>query len=158
MTATDVRPDATGQIDIAARPEYVYTLVSDPGVLAGLAAEYRGHRWLGGATQAAVGARFLGRNKNGFQRWMTVATITDAEDGARFAFDVTAGPIRSSRWQYDIEATDAGCRVTESTWDRRPGWLRTTAPLITGVKDRAAHNQRNIEATLRALKERAERG
>lgn len=145
--ATNTGPDAQGRIEIAAPPERVYALVSNPAALAGFAAEYRGHRWLDGATEAAVGARFVGRNENGLQRWITVATITDADPGRRFAFDVTAGPIKFARWQYDIEATEQGCRVAEKTWDRRSALLRKAAPLISGVKDRVAHNQRNIETT-----------
>lgn len=154
---SETTPDASASIDIAAPPERVYALVSDPGTLAELAVEYQRHRWLGGATKAEVGARFVGSNKHTFRRWTTVCTITDA-DGKRFAFDVAGGPVKSARWAYDIAATADGCTVTESTWDQRPAWLRRSAVWVLGIKDRTAHNQANIEATLRALKERAERG
>lgn len=156
MTRADEQPDAMGEIDIGAGPENVYALVSDPGVLAGLAAEYQGHRWLGGARRAEPGARFVGHNKKGVRRWMTVATITDASSGERFAFEISAGPMKAARWQYDIEATGEGCRVTESTWDKRPGWTRPVLDFVSGIKDRAAHNKANIDTTLRSLKERAE--
>lgn len=53
-------------------------------------------------------------------------------------------------------AVSEGVQVTESRWDRRPGWMRRSAMLLTAVKDRLTHNKRNIEATLRAVKERAE--
>lgn len=149
-------PDATGHIEVHACAQRVYELVSDPGVLAQLAGEYTGHSWLGGATGAVPGARFRGRNRNGVRRWSTVVTITEAEPGSVLAFDVVAGPIPVSRWRYDIEATESGCRVTESAWDRRPGWFRLVTVLATGVRDRAARNQRNIDHTLAALKKRAE--
>jgi hypothetical protein len=60
------------------------------------------------------------------------------------------------RWQYDLVAADGGCRVTESTWDQRPGWFRKIAKKATGVPDRAAENSKNIELTLQRLKQRAE--
>ncbi|NIJ15013.1 hypothetical protein FHU38_005421 [Saccharomonospora amisosensis] len=156
MPVESTSPDATGQIEIQAPAEKVYELLNDPGVLAELSGEYSGYKWLGQVRSAWPGARFRGYNRNGPRRWSTVATITDAEDGKRFAFDVSAGPLAISRWQYDIEQTDNGCLVTESTWDRRAGWLRTLTGPISGVRDRASANERNIAATLRGLKERVE--
>ncbi|SNR27101.1 Polyketide cyclase / dehydrase and lipid transport [Haloechinothrix alba] len=155
---TDIRPDATAEIQIDAPAERVYEIISDPGVLAECAAEYEGYRWLGGMTRSEVGARFVGRNRKGWQRWMTVARITDADRGKRFAFDVTAGPVKAARWQYDIEPGDQGCKLVESAWDRRPRWLGRVLDVINGVDDRAANNQANIEATLRGIKMRAENG
>jgi hypothetical protein len=46
--------------------------------------------------------------------------------------------------------------VTESTWDRRPGWFRKVAGRATGVSDRAAANTEHIRLTLQRLKRRAE--
>lgn len=153
-------PNATGRIDVRASPERVYELISDPGALAEFASEYSGFRWLDGSSKAEVGARFKGNNKAGWRRWSTVSTITDAEPGKRFGFQVTVevGPISvtGARWQYDIEPTDEGCAVTESSWDRRAGWAKAIGDGATGVRDRAEHNRHNIAATLRKLKERAE--
>ncbi|ASR38708.1 polyketide cyclase [Prauserella marina] len=150
------KPNASGEIEVGASAETVYSLISDPGVLAELAGEYTGYRWLDGAREAREGARFRGHNRNGFRRWSTVSTITDAARGERFAFEVSAGPFAVSRWQYDIEPAEDGCRVVESTWDKRTSWFRVvTGPLI-GVFDRDGLNTRNIAATLRRLKERAE--
>lgn len=153
-------PDASRHIDIAATPRQVYELISDPGTLAELAAEYATFRWLGNANSPTVGARFKGSNKHGWRRWSTIATITDADPGARFAFDVTveAGPlsVNGARWQYDIEPTERGCTLSESTWDQRAPWAKTLGNIAAGVTDRAEHNRHNIDATLRAVKERAE--
>lgn len=156
MPVQSATPDATGQIEINAPAERIYELLSDPGVLAELAGEYAGYKWLGQVRSARPGARFRGYNRNGWRRWSTVATITDAEEGKRFAFDVSAGPLPVARWQYDIEPGEQGCKVIESTWDRRAGWLRTLTTPISGVRDRASANERNIAATLRGLKERIE--
>ncbi|WP_410660218.1 SRPBCC family protein [Amycolatopsis sp. lyj-112] len=150
-------PSATGKIAIVAPPEKVYALVSDPGALAGMAEEYEGHRWVGDADGAVVGAKFRGRNRRGLRRWSTLSTITDADEGKRFAFEVTTvAGLPVARWQYDIEASDGGCVAVESTWDRRPGWLRGPTSLFTGVWQRDDANRANIAATLSRLKVTAE--
>jgi hypothetical protein len=156
MSTAMTEPSATGKIAVNASPERIYALVSDPGALAGLAEEYTGHRWLGGATKAAVGVRFRGGNKNGFRRWSTLSTITDAEEGARFAFDVRSFGQPVARWQYDIEPNAEGAVVTESTWELRSSWFKVVSQLATGVWRRDEANQANIETTLRRLRAQAE--
>ncbi|WP_040405787.1 SRPBCC family protein [Amycolatopsis nigrescens] len=158
VSSASLEPSATGQIEVAASPARVYALVSDPSALAEVAEEYAGHRWLGGASSASVGARFKGSNKRGFRRWNTISTITDADDGSRFAFEVSAFGIPVARWQYDLEPAGDGCRVTESTWEKRPGWWRYPTSFVTGVWDREQQNRANIQATLARLKARVEAG
>ncbi|WP_329792507.1 SRPBCC family protein [Lentzea sp. DG1S-22] len=147
-------PDATAHIDVAASPQRVFDLVSDLRGLSGVAEEYAGGRWLGGSGPS-VGARFRGVNRRGWRVWPTTSTVTDCS-ATRFAFEVRSLGLAVSRWQYDIEPIAGGCRVTESTWDRRPGWYVPITRLATGVRDRAVTNQRNIEATLERLKRVAE--
>jgi hypothetical protein len=148
-------PDAQAHVDVAATAERVFALVTDLAGLAGVSQEYSGGRWLGTASVARVGARFRGSNRRGVRLWTTVATVTDAGP-ERFAFDVSSLGIPVSRWQYDVEPTGEGCRVTESTWDRRPAWFRPVTVLATGVRNRPEENQRNIERTLARLKHAAE--
>jgi hypothetical protein len=112
-------------------------------------------RWTSGST-ARPGAVFKGTNRNGWRRWTTKCRVTDAEPGSRFAFNVSHTGVPISRWQYDITATDGGCTVTESTWDRRPGWYKAPAGFVTGVMNRAGANADHIQATLQRLKARAE--
>lgn len=150
-------PSASAHTEVNAPPEAVYALVSDLPGMSRVAEEFERGSWLGGARAAAVGARFRGHNKKKGRRWTTTATVTDAEPGRRFAFEVSSvAGIPVARWQYDIEPTADGCRVAERTWDRRPSWFRPLANLVTGVRDRAEHNQRNMEHTLRRLKAAAE--
>jgi hypothetical protein len=101
---------------------------------------------------------FVGHNENGDKRSTTKCTVTDAEPGRLFAFDVRYAVLPVARWQYDIVGTDVGCRVTESTWDRRPGGFRKVAPMATGVSDRTSANTNHIQLTLQRLKQRAESG
>lgn len=146
----------SASVTIAADPSQVYALITDLPTLAALAEEAHAMQWTKGAS-AAPGAVFKGENRNGSKSWTTTCTVTDAVPGSTFAFDVKSAIFPVAHWRYDITATDGGCTVTESTWDRRAGWLKKIAGLATGVGDRDSANSAHIQATLERLKERAER-
>jgi hypothetical protein len=147
----------TASVRIDARPDVVYGLITDLPTLASLAEEAVAMEWRKGDA-VRPGAVFVGHNENGGRRWTTKCTVTDAEPGRVFAFDVRHTVVPIARWQYDLVPADGGCRVTESTWDRRPGWFRKLAGKATGVPDRAAANTEHIQLTLQRLKQRAEAG
>lgn len=147
----------TASVEIDARPDVVYGLVTDLPTLASLAEEAVAMEWRKGDA-VRPGAVFVGHNESGDRRWTTKCTVTDAEPGQVFAFDVRHTVIPIARWQYDIVPAGAGCRVTESTWDRGPEWFRKLAGRATGVSDRAAANAKHIRLTLQRLKQRAEAG
>ena len=152
---TDPGPSATVTVEVAAEPAAVYALLTDLEAMVELAEETVAMRWSRGSS-ANVGAVFKGTNRNGWRRWTTTCTVTDADPGRCFAFDVKHIVVPVSRWQYDITATDGGCTVTESTWDRRPGWFKGVAGLATGIPNRAGANAAHIGTTLERLKRRAE--
>ena len=148
-------PSASASVEIAADPAAVYAIITDLGTYADITEETHSMVWKKG-TSATPGAVFRGKNKNGWRSWSTNCTVTDA-DGSRFAFEVTSHPsIPVARWQYDVVASATGCTVTESTWDKRPGWFKKPAELATGVTNRAEANTAHIKATLDRLKTRAE--
>ena len=152
-------PTAQSSIDIAAPPALVYEIVSDVTKLPEWAAETYRCEWLAGASRPAVGAKFRGLNENKGRRWPTTAIVTAADPGKRFAFKVHGVPgVTTAQWRYEIEPTDGGCRVTESTRRVSPR-LATNVfnRMMVRVQDRDQHNQRNIEKTLAQLKEYAEK-
>ena len=57
----------------------------------------------------------------------------------------------SRKWGYTIEATDAGCRVTEYSQDLRPEEVKAGGAAISGVEDRLTHNRAGMEKTLERL-------
>ena len=71
-------------------------------------------------------------------------------------------------WDYRIEPTDTGCRVTETWTDDRGGFAKFAGKFASGVAERDDHNRDNMEHTLaraegrgrvrlaRASRERAE--
>lgn len=148
----------TASIDVAAPARIVYDLVSDVPNMPRWAAETYRCEWVDGADAPVVGARFQGRNQNGRSKWATVCEVTDAEPGRRFAFRVRVFGMDVADWAYEIKPVEGGgCRVTETNVILA-NWLirKVIAPSATGVKDRATHNQRNMELTLSRLKKAAE--
>jgi len=143
--------------DIAATAEAVYDLIADVTRMGQWSPETTGCVWVRGADGPAVGAKFRGRNRNGRRHWSMTCVVTDAEPGRRFAFVVLAGPLRISRWEYTIEPTPTGCRVTEVWSYGRGRTIRLTGRLTSGVADRPEHNRKGMEETLRRLGSFAER-
>lgn len=150
------KPSASAEVLINADAEAVYALITDLDVMAELAAETTAMSWHRGDT-ARPGAVFRGTNRNGSRSWTTTCTVTDAAPGKVFAFDVKSTVIPVAHWRYEIAPAQGGCRVSETTWDHRPGWFRTIAGIATGVRDRDTANGEHIKLTLQRLKERAER-
>ena len=149
-------PVAEAEVTIGADPDKVYALITDLPTLASLGDGITTMKWRKGRS-AQPGAVFKGNNRNGVRTWSTTCTVTDADPGRAFAFDVRYTVLLISHWRYDIEPVDGGgCRVTERTWDQRPEWFKGPARLATGVKDRAAANSAHIQATLQRLKAKAE--
>lgn len=155
MTAS-APASVTASVSIAADPTAVYALITDLPTLASLAEETQEMQWKKGSS-AAPGSVFSGQNRNGSRTWTTTCTVTDADPGRTFAFDVKSLVFPVAHWRYDIAATDTGCTVTESTWDQRAGWFKFVGGLATGVSDRGGANAEHIRRTLERLKERAER-
>jgi hypothetical protein len=148
-------PSARSSVTIAANCADVYALITDLPTMAALAEEADAMEWTKGDA-ARAGAVFKGHNTNRGKSWTTKCTVTAAEPGRVFAFDVKSAIVPVAHWRYDIEPDEGGCRVTEQTWDRRPGWFLWPARMATGVGDRTSENAKNIESTLQRLKAKAE--
>jgi uncharacterized protein YndB with AHSA1/START domain len=136
---------------IAAPAERVFALVTDLSRMAEWSPENIGGRWVKGATGPARGARFIGHNRNGTKSWTTACDVVEFEPPTRFAFEVTAGPVKISRWEYRIEPTASGCTVTETWTDRRNLLIAKLGGVFSGVADRPTFNRTSIEFTLERL-------
>lgn len=141
---------------IQASPEAIYELISDITRTGEWSPENTGGRWLGGAGRAKVGARFVGSNHRGWRRWWTVCTVTEAEPGRRFTFEVAFAVVPISRWSYELSPSGSSTVVTETWTDRRPTWFARTASPLMGTGDLRAHQTENIRTTLTNLKQVAE--
>jgi hypothetical protein len=125
----------------------VYRLISDITRVGEWSPETVSAHWLDGATGPAVGARFQGDNRIGRVAWSTKPTVTVAEPGVRFAFQVPGASGGS--WSFDLEPAPGGTRITESM-----SQAKQSPPIIrflqrrAGVTDRQAHLQAGIETSL----------
>jgi hypothetical protein len=141
--------------DIAAPAARVWALVSDLRRMGEWSPENIGGTWDRGATGPAVGATLTGRNKNGFRRWSTTATVVACEPGRVFEIAISTGKLPISSWRYEFEPTTEGCRVTESWEDHRSFFIKV-AVRVLGRHD-AAHATSEMAATLANLAGAAER-
>lgn len=129
---------------IDATPERLYDLVSDVTNMGSFSPETRSCEWI------VRGAKFKGVNKIGKLRWATKPSVTVAERGRTFAFEVPgkSGP----EWTYRFEPAGSGTLVTESMRQAAPSpaivrFLRRRA----GVVDRAEHLRAGMQTTLDRL-------
>ena len=148
-------PDVEVSETVKADPARVYELVSDLPRMGEWSPENTGGKWLRGATGPVVGARFRGTNRSGIAIWATRVTVTAADPGQRFTFDVDFMGVPISTWDYEFAGAADTCTVTERWTDRRPGWMRATS-MLTGVLNRPEHNRAGMQKTLERLKATAE--
>jgi hypothetical protein len=143
-------------IEIAVSPEVAFDAISDLPSMGRYSPENTGGRWTKGSGPA-VGARFKGTNAQGKKEWSTTATVVACDRPAHFAFEVTVASLKIARWEFSIAPTPEGCRVTESTIDRRSSFVKRFAG-IEGIEDREAYNATSMATTLAALKAHLEGG
>lgn len=158
-------PHIDASVEISASPERVWELVCDINVPARFSTEFQGAEWIDGSTEAAAGARFRGHNEHpAIGRWNTSSTITtfDAPRSIEWAVEGADDKGPGATWRFDIEPTDGGCRLTQST---------TMGPGRSGINHaidampdkeskilqrRLSEHRVNMEATLAGIKELAE--
>lgn len=143
--------EVTVESMISASSDSAYDLVADVTNMGRWSPETTSCRWIGHLQQPAVGAKFRGSNRSGWRRWTTTCTVTAAEPGRRFTFDVSYGPIPISEWSYEFIPETSGCRVRETWRDKRSPWMVRLGSVVMGIPDRAKHNRETMEATLASL-------
>ncbi len=160
MAPGTLRPMARVEVstDIAATPDQVWALIGDPTRMGEFSPECRTLAWRKGATAPAHGARFTGRNHNGWHRWSTTNTIVAYQPGRTVGWDVDYFGIPVAHWRYEIEAGPDGdsCRLVERFADRRSRAFAALTPFARGVRDVETHNRATMEQTLARIKSTAE--
>jgi ligand-binding SRPBCC domain-containing protein len=146
-------------ITVAASPQVVWQLVSEPENYPRWSPEATGITRRSGAGPWQVGDTFMGTNRI-WVPWFTICTVTERTDGRRFAFDVDLGPVPIANWAYEVHGEGDTTVVREVWTDRRTGALggpvKLVGPLVGRGRDAAAHNRASMRATLIALKSAAE--
>jgi len=102
-------------VETTASPAQVWALVSDVTRAGEWSHETQGGEWMDGAGSAVPGARFRGRNRQGRTKWSRVCEVLEADAPNRISWRTVPSRIYndSTRWTYELEPTEAGCRVTQ---------------------------------------------
>ena len=136
---------------VSADPARVFAMVSDLPRMGEWSPENRGGEWIKGATGPGMGARFKGRNSNGKRSWSTVVEVNAFDPGRRISFGLMVGPKNWCDWVWEVRPVEGGTEVRHEWIDHRGKVALWLGNVVSGVKDRAEHNRRNMEATLDAL-------
>lgn len=137
--------------EIKASPESVYAAIADVSRMGEWSEECYACEWHEGFTGPALGAVFDGHNRNGDKTWITQGTVIEADPGRGFAFECSMMDFHYSTWGYRIEATDAGCLVTEWSEDLRPDSVLEFSKQVSGIDDRTDRNRQTMSGTLERL-------
>lgn len=153
---TSQSPDAV-TVRIDAPPDRIYDIVTDIAHMGRLSPECTGGRWLDGATEPTVGARFKGQNKRGMARWSTTNKVVEAEPGRVFSFETQQSGYR---WSYLLEPDGTSATfVTESRapFKKRPLVAKVFTQILLGGENGHADELRDgMRATLDRVKAIAE--
>jgi uncharacterized protein YndB with AHSA1/START domain len=102
-------PTAEVELRVDAPAERVWALVSDIELPARFSSEFQGADWLDGATSAAPGARFVGRNQHpAAGGWETTCTVVACEPERVFEWAVGDPTYPSATWRFELLPDEAG--------------------------------------------------
>ena len=108
------KPTVEVQTWIDASPKRVWELVSDVGLMPTLSDELQSIEWLDGATEPAVGARFVGYSKHqALGEWSTTSHVIECESQAVFAWAVEDPVNPTAIWRFRLEPKDGGTELSQ---------------------------------------------
>jgi len=157
-----------GTVD--APPERVFDLLADVTAVPRWSPECVRTQWLAPAAGPEVGARFVGVNRNELLEWEVTCQVVECDRPRRFGWVVLDDGERpdrpSSRWRYELCATDGGGTRVRGEFVHGPGdsklrWLLRTHPewpTEAVVQFRREQLRENMATTMAALAEVAEAG
>jgi uncharacterized protein YndB with AHSA1/START domain len=150
---------------IDAPPERVWRLVTDVRLMPTMSAELQSADWLDGATGPAPGARFVGRSKHeAFGEWSTTSHVVRCEAPRVFAWAVSDPDYPSAVWRFTLTPDNGG--TTLAQWAQMGPGRSGLSYAIERMPEkeqkivfvRMREFERNMAATLAAIKELAETG
>jgi len=145
------------QIYVDAAPRRVWELVADVTRMGEWSPICRRCEWMDGVTGPAVGARFVGHNRQSGLRWSRECEITSCVPGGEFGFKTFVKGREATSWLYRFAPHGWGTQVTESyEIVSMPLWVKA-AYLIPWSRAKARRDGRKgMEITLRRIKRAAE--
>jgi uncharacterized membrane protein len=164
-TGTRYADNPTVQVQtwIGASPRRVWELVSDIELMPTMSQELQSVEWLDGASEPAVGAKFIGRSKHeSLGEWATTSHVIECEPERVFAWAVEDPANPTAIWRFRLEPKNGGTELSE--------WMQM-GPARSGLSfaiDRMPEKEqkivfvrmrefeRNMAATLAHIKKLAE--
>ena len=108
------KPTVQVQTRIDASPRRVWELVSDIQLMPTMSQELQSIEWLDGATEPAVGARFVGHSKHeALGEWSTTSQVIECEPERVFAWAVEDPANPTAVWRFRLEPKDGGTELSE---------------------------------------------
>ena len=106
---------ATGSVSVgvAAPPEALWPLVSDPATPARFSDELAEAAFLDGDAPV-VGAVIVGRNVNGAFTWTTHSTVVDCEPPRLFRWATGGADAPAATWTLSVASADGGSTLTHT--------------------------------------------
>jgi hypothetical protein len=99
---------------IGASPRRVWELVSDIELMPTMSQELQSIEWLDGATEPAVGAKFIGRSKHeALGEWATTSHVIECEPERVFAWAVEDPANPTAIWRFRLEPKNGGTELSE---------------------------------------------
>jgi Polyketide cyclase / dehydrase and lipid transport len=144
-------------IEIEARPEQVWTVVSDLARMGEWSPECRKVIVFGSPRE---GAHLVGLNRRRWVAWPTNSRIVRYEPGRAIAWKVFTN---RATWSYELEPTEGGGTRLIERRDMPPQGIAPFAGLfgkvfLGGVESHDAELQEGMRATLDRIKSEVERG
>jgi uncharacterized protein YndB with AHSA1/START domain len=152
-------PTTEATVHVRASPEAVWRVVTDIQLPARFSDEFQGADWLDGASQAALGARFVGRNHHeATGDWETTSTIVEFDPPRRFGWAVGDPDDPAAAWRFVLVPADGGTELSQ--------WMRM-GPARSGIniaidrmpekesrilERRLFEHRTNMERTLQGIK------
>ena len=157
MTEPAYAPLIEASIDIAAPPERVWSVISDPRVMGGFSDQVV-RTVVRGTAPVAKGTRTLNINRRGVLVWPTRAKVIEFEPNRRYAYRVKDN---AAIWSFDLEPIATGTRLTHRR-DASKGLTDVSLMLQQKVLGGVAHFEAEMEAgmtrTLERVKQAVEAG
>lgn len=158
-------PSLEVSVTVGAPPERVWALVSDVTRVGDWGGECVDAQWEGSAGGPEVGARFRGRQVREGRTWETSSVVTEVEPGVSFGWAVGDPVNASATWRYELAPDGSGGTVLRYRAVMGPGPSGLTAVIAKApdseeriIADRLKEHERNMTATLEAIKRAAEQG
>ena len=105
-------PGTVAEADIRADPAAVWELVTDINLPAAFSDEFVGAEWSDGHDEAALGARFVGRNTHpGRGDWEAPCIVDVFDENRAFGWCTNDVDSPGARWRFEIEPIVGGTRL-----------------------------------------------